>query len=169
MHQGLGRQGRGVSLFFLDQVPSELPISPLVLPKSSTVLGDPRSNASMVLVQPPLSVASGGTWDSSNQKPADIAKQVSALRRGEVTYLYCITGNSASQAALLEMVGLLAGHVEVVGYEQLASLARQREQGQMPQQRAPPPTGAPDSGGGGSASMRVPGHLKSDDGAMLVL
>ena len=114
-----------VKLFFLDQVPSELPISPAVLSESSVVLGDPSDLESVVLVQPPLSVASGGTWDHA-QNPSQIAKQISNVKKGDVTYVYCITGNSAPQEDLLNMTQMLQSHVEVVGYEQLASLARQR-------------------------------------------
>ena len=121
-----GADARGVKLFFLDQVPSALPIWPGVLPQSSVVLGDPKRPSSVVLVQPPLSVASGGTWDHSSQKPSAIATQLNRLRKGEVTYVYCITGNSAPQADFLNMTRLLDEHVEIVGYEQLASLARQR-------------------------------------------
>ena len=105
-------------MFFVQNVPYAVPISPAVLPSSSAVLGDPSSPASVALVQPPLSVASSGTWDHS-QAPAEVARQISALKRGVVTYIYCITGNSAPQAQLLNMSAELAEHVEIVGYQQL--------------------------------------------------
>eukprot|EP01047_Picozoa_sp_COSAG01_P040033 COSAG01_NODE_3342_length_6229_cov_4.142088_4_plen_221_part_00 len=120
-----GSAKAGVKMFFVQQVPYALPISPGVMPKSSTVLGDPSSPDSVALVQPPLAVASSGTWDRA-QAPDEIARQINALKRGEVTYIYCITGNSAPQAALLNMSAHLADYVQLVGYQQLASLAKQR-------------------------------------------
>ena len=117
----------GVKLFLLDQVPYKLPLPSMGFDKVK-VLGDPSSSDSVVLVRPPFTVASAGTWD--NQKtglfPADVAAQLSKLDRGDITYVYCITGTSAPQAAIKQMVGLLAPHVEVVGHEQLAGLARQQ-------------------------------------------
>ena len=65
-------------------------------------------------------------------EPADIARQLSRLPKGTVTYLYCITGSSVPQPALHEMVAALEPHVQVVGHQQLASLARQRAAAALP-------------------------------------
>ena len=76
----------GVKLFLLDQVPYVLPMPSMGFDKVK-VLGDPSTPESVVLVRPPFTVASAGTWD--NQKPglypADIAKQINALDAGDVT------------------------------------------------------------------------------------
>ena len=73
----------GVKLFFLDQVTYPLPIFES-FPK---VLGSPESSDSVVLVQPATSVATGGTWDSQKNAPLEVARTISKLERGKISYL----------------------------------------------------------------------------------
>jgi len=54
-----------------------------------------------------------------------IAAQIGKLPLGSVQYIYVIQNTNMS--SVFEMVSMLPSHVQLVSYEQLVDLARQRE------------------------------------------
>ncbi len=122
---GITGSDAGTRVFFLNNVPWVVPILDM-LNETYRIVGDPgRPAEAVVAFRPAFNWQYEGASGGLPYNASVIADIVNAIEPGTVTYIYVIQNTPLDQ--LFQMVALLGPQVEVVGYQQLASLAYQRE------------------------------------------
>jgi len=111
--------------FFLNNVPWPFPILDMVL-RGQTYrwLGDPLSPGSIVGFKPAFNWQENGPSGGNPGNSTTIAKMVNKLKVGSIQYVYII--QSTPIESVFSMVDQLEPHVQLVDYQQLVDLARQR-------------------------------------------
>ncbi len=87
--------------------------------------GDPASSNSIVGFKPAFNWQENGPSGGIPSNASVIAGMINELSLGSIQYIYVI--QNTPFASLVNMVSMLAPHVELVGYEQLVDVAKQAE------------------------------------------
>lgn len=116
----------GTRIFMLNNVPWVIPILEM-LNETYRIFGDVNApEQSVVAFRPAFNWMEGGGGGGIASNASVIADILNIIEPGTITYVYTIQNTPVS--ALFELVPLLAPHVQLVGYEALASLAFQQSQ-----------------------------------------
>jgi hypothetical protein len=121
------QSANAVHAFFLNNAPWVFPIMPMqILGETYRFYGNPQDpDHSIVVFKPTFNWCGDCPSGGLNLTSAQVADRLNALPAGSVQYVYTIQNTDISR--LFELPDHLAEHVELVGYQQLIDLARQRQ------------------------------------------
>jgi len=116
--------GHKVKSFFLNNVPWPIPIASMALRgETYRVIGGPEEP--VVAFKPTFNWAPGNPSGGLDASPKTCANMLGLLPKGSVQYIYTI--QTTDVADLFDLADNLPEHVRLVSYEQLVSLALQKE------------------------------------------
>eukprot|EP00698_Gefionella_okellyi_P019584 TRINITY_DN601_c0_g1_i1.p1 TRINITY_DN601_c0_g1~~TRINITY_DN601_c0_g1_i1.p1 ORF type:complete len:554 (-),score=125.16 TRINITY_DN601_c0_g1_i1:145-1785(-) len=119
-------QGATTRGFFLNDVPWVIPIPDMYLEHETyRFIGHASEAQAVVAFKPAFNWQQDGPGGGNPGNATQIAAMVNAFEKGSVQYIYVIQNTPAP--SVFDMVKLLDEDIVLVGYEQLISLARQRE------------------------------------------